>query len=57
MMFFDYEDGDFIHILSDSIAMDSDGHMMTRMGDSMALDMDSGELHIVSGWLYDEDNN
>ena len=57
MMFFDYEDGDFIHILSDSIAMDSDGHMMTRMGDSMALDMDSGELHIVSGWLDDEDNN
>ena len=57
MMFFDYEDGDFTHILSDSIAMDSDGHMMTRMGDSMALDMDSGELHIVSGWLYDEDNN
>ena len=56
-MFFDYEDGDFIHILSDSIAMDSDGHMMTRMGDSMALDMDSGELHIISGWLDDEDNN
>lgn len=57
MMFFDYEDGDFIHTLSDSIAMDSDGHMMTRMGDSMALDMDSGELHIVSGWSDDEDNN
>lgn len=57
MMFFDYEDGDFIHILSDSIAMDSDGHMMTRMGDSMALDMDSSELHIVSGWLDDEENN
>ncbi|MDE5698949.1 MAG: hypothetical protein K2I96_16355 [Lachnospiraceae bacterium] len=57
MMFFDYKDGDFIHILSDSIAMDSDGHMMTRMGDSMALDMDSGELYIVSGWLDDEDNN
>lgn len=57
MMFFDYKDEDFIHILSDSIAMDSDGHMMTRMGDSMALDMDSGELYIVSGWLDDEDNN
>lgn len=57
MMFFDYEDGDFIHTLSNSIAMDSDGHMMTRMGDSMALDMDSGKLHIVSGWPDDEDNN
>ena len=55
MMFFDYKDGDFIHTISDSIAMDSGGHMMTRMGDSMALDMDLGELHIVSGWLDDED--
>lgn len=57
MMFFDYKDEYFIHILSDSIAMDSDGHMMTRTGDSMAQDMDSGELYIVSGWLDDEDNN
>lgn len=57
MIFFDYEDGDFIHTLSDSAAMDSDGHMMMRMGDSMAMDMDSGELHIVSGWSNDEDNN
>lgn len=56
MTFFDYEDGDFLHAFFDSIAMDSDGHMMMRMGDDMAMDMDSGELHIVSGWPDDEDD-
>ena len=28
-----------------------------RMGDNMAMDMDSGELHIISGWSNDEDEN
>ena len=54
MMFFDYEDGDFLHAFSGSMSMDSDGHMMMRMSDSMAMDMDSGELHIISGWPDDE---
>lgn len=54
---FDYEDGDFMHILSDSMAMDSDGHIMMRMGDNMAMDMDSGEMHFVSGWPDDEDDD
>lgn len=54
---FDYEDGDFMHILSDSMAMDSDGHMMTRMGKSMAMDIDTGKLHFVSEWLDDEDDD
>lgn len=57
MIFFDYEDDDFIHTLSDNVALNSDGHMMTRMSDSMALDMDSGELHIVSGWPDNEYDN
>ena len=37
--------------------MDSDGHMMMRMGNNMALDMDSGDLHIVSGWPDDNDDD
>lgn len=53
--FFDYNDGDYVHSVSDDMAMDSDGNMMMRMGDNMALDMDSGELHITSGWPDDED--
>ena len=32
-----------------------DGNMMMRVGDNMAMDMDSGELHMVSGWDDDDD--
>ena len=31
--------------------------LLMRMGDNMAMDMDSGELHIISGWSDDEDND
>lgn len=39
--FFDYEDGNFAYSISDN----------------MAMDMDSGELHIISGWSNDEDDD
>ena len=39
--FFDYDDGNFAHTISDN----------------MAIDMDSGELHIISGWPDDEDDD
>ena len=41
--------------ISDTMGMDSDGNMMMRVGDNMAMDMDSGALHFVSGW--DDDDN
>ena len=53
--FFDYDDGDFAHTISDNMAMDSGGNLLMRMGNNMAMDMDSGELHIISGWSDDED--
>ena len=55
--FFDFEDGDFAHSISDNMAIDSDGGLLIRMGDNMAMDMDSGELHIISGWSNDEDDD
>lgn len=39
--FFDFEDGDFANSISDN----------------MAMDMDSGELHIISGFSNDEDDD
>ncbi len=54
--FFDFDDGDFAHSISDNMAMDSDGNLMMRMGDNMAMDMDSGELHIISSWSNDEED-
>ena len=51
---FDYNDGDFIFSTS-SLGFDSDGSMMMRLGDNMALEVDSGELHIVSSWENEEE--
>lgn len=53
--FFDFEDDDFAHSISDNMAIDSDRDLLMRMGDNMAMDMDSGELHIISGWSNDDD--
>ena len=55
--FFDYDDGDFAHSISDSMVIDSDGNLMMRMGDNMAMDMDSGDLHIISSWSDDDEED
>lgn len=52
---FNYDDGDFIHTISDNTAIDSDGNLLMRMGDNMAVDMVTGDLHFVSGWSDNED--
>lgn len=54
---FDLEDGDFIFRTSKDMGLDSEGGMMMRLSDSMAMDMDSGELHMVSSWKDDEDDD
>ena len=51
---FDIKDGDFIFSTGGSMGMDSDGNMMMRMSDNLAMDMESGEFHFVSAW-EDED--
>lgn len=55
--FFDYNDGDSVHSVSDNMAMDSDGNMMMRMGNNMAMDMDSGDIHFISSWSADEEDD
>ena len=54
--FFDYDDGDFAHSISDNMAIDSDGDLLMRMGDNKAMDMESGELHFTSGWSDDDED-
>jgi len=53
--FFNYDDGDFVHTISDNTAIDSDDNLLIRMGDNMATDMVTGDLHFVSGWSDNED--
>ena len=55
--FFDYNEGDFLHSISDNMAINSDGDFLMRMGDNMAMDMDSGALHCISGWSDDNDDD
>ena len=55
--FYDYTDGDFVYTVSDSMAIDSDGNFMMRIGDNMAMDMEDGDIHFVSSWSNDNDND
>lgn len=55
MAIFDFTDGDIFFNHSGNIGIDSDGDVMMRMGDNMAMDLETGEMHIVSGW--NDDNN
>lgn len=48
---FDFENGDFAFTVSDNVAMDSDENLMMRMGDNMAMDMDSGDIYLVCSLL------
>ena len=55
--FFDFEDGDFAHTISDNMAIDSDGDLLMRMVDNMAMDMDTGDIHIISSWSNDDEDD
>ncbi len=57
---FDYTDGDFLHNIGDGMMMDSEGRMMQDMGLGMAMDMESGEMHITdssSRSFFDDDED
>ena len=55
--FFDFEEGDFAFSISDNMARDSDGDLMMRMGNNMAMDMDTGDIHMISSWPNDDDED
>lgn len=51
---FDYYDGDFAYPISDWMAVASDDGLLMRMGEHMAMELDSGELHSISAWFDDD---
>lgn len=55
--FFDYEDVEFCYAASDGLAFNANGDMLMRMGDNMAMNLDSGEIHMVSGWTDEKDED
>ena len=52
---FDLDDDDFVFPLSNDMAMDSNRDLMIHLGSNMALDLESGDLHMVMGWDDEED--
>lgn len=48
-LFFDMNDGDFCHKISDNMYMDSDGDMMMEISDNIGMDMHTGEVHFLIG--------
>ena len=51
--FIDFDDGGLSLPLSDNLAIDSEGHTLLRMSENMALDADTGDVHLISGWTTD----
>ncbi len=54
-MVYDYDDGDVIFTTSDDMGIDSNGDVHVKMGDNLSMNMNTGEMHITSGWPDDED--
>lgn len=55
--FFDYEDGDFVYTVSGNTAFNSNGDMLMRMSESTVLNVNTGDIHIISGWHNNDDND
>ena len=52
--FFDFEDGDFVHTISDNMAIDSDGNMMMRMSDITNVHIPGGNGVRVDTHIYND---
>ncbi len=55
--FFDFNTSNWGHEISDNTAIDSEGNMLFRMNDTMAMDLNSGDLHMTSTWSEEKDDN
>lgn len=54
--FFDYNVGDFVHTISDNMAINADGDMLMRVGNNMAMDIETRDIHFISEWSDDDDD-
>lgn len=55
-MAFDMNDCDYIFGSGDT-RIDPTGHLMRRVGKNLAMDLETGDIHFVSGWGDDDDEN
>ena len=53
---FNLDNWEPIFPISDGMAVDSKGNFKIRMGDNMAMDMDTGEVSFTSRWESPDDS-
>ncbi|MDY4029039.1 MAG: hypothetical protein SOY46_07285 [Butyrivibrio crossotus] len=54
--YFDYTTGEFgFNMGDDSMLMNQDGDLLMRTSDTSAIDLETGELHIISSFDDDEE--
>ena len=53
----DSEDMQLIQSINDTMGINMDGELFLKIGDNMALDMDSGEMHFTFGWPNSDDDD
>lgn len=56
-IFLDLESGELGFSMGNDTLMSSDGHLMSQVSDSSALDLDTGELHLISSFGLDDDDD
>ena len=53
----DYNNGNLIQPISDTMGIDPEGNLHMRMTDTMSMDVVTGEVHFNSGWKNDKDED
>ncbi|MBP5283231.1 MAG: hypothetical protein J6Y93_01005 [Treponema sp.] len=56
-MILNMDDGDIIVPVGNGLGMDSEGDLHMRVGEHMSMNMNNGDLHMVSNWEDDDPEN
>lgn len=51
----DFEKLDLLQPVGDTMAFDLEGNFFMKLSDTMAVDMKTGKLHILSKWPKDDE--
>ena len=54
---FDLDSWDPLFKVSDDMAVDMDGNWSVRIGDGLAMDMDTGDIHFTTSWSSDDSDD
>ena len=54
-VFMDFEKLDLLQPVGDTMAFNLEGDFFMKLSDTMAVDMNTGELHVISRWPKDDE--